>query len=59
MSVFRTNISHLQKVQQTTKNSRKMDVKGTPVMLGVDNRERLNKAVEAIGEAIRLLGEIK
>lgn len=59
MSVFRTNINHLEAVQKATKRSRKMDTKETPIMLGAENKERLNKAVEAIGEAIRLLGDIK
>lgn len=59
MSLFETNISHLMKVQSATKNSRKMDVKGTPIMLGGENKQLLNKAVEAMGEAIRLLDQIK
>jgi len=59
MKLFQTNINHLLKVQSACKLSQKMDVKGTFIMLGADNKELLNKATEAMGEAIRLLGEIK
>jgi len=58
MKLFQTNINHLLKVQSACKLSQKMDVKGTFIMLGADNKELLNKATEAMGEAIRLLGEM-
>lgn len=57
--LFKTNITVLSRVQSYLKNRQKMNDKCTYVILSGDNNEKIEEAIKAVGDAIRLLSEIK
>lgn len=55
--IFQSNINALVKVYSATKASQTMT--GTQIILGENNRDKVQEAVMKISEAIALLNEVK
>jgi len=57
MKLFKSHVTQLKKVQSQVSLSQKMN--GGTIILGNENFEKRKKAVQLIGEAIKLLNEIE